>query len=99
MTLHVALTYHLGGKVPTGVPEDYYAEYDKKTTVGALRKALEAGGRKVSLLHADLEAYGALLRIKPDIVFNIAEGLNGESRESYIPLICEKLRIPYTGSG
>ncbi|MEM2961090.1 MAG: ATP-grasp domain-containing protein, partial [Candidatus Bathyarchaeia archaeon] len=34
-----------------------------------------------------------------DIVFNIAEGLRGESRESHIPVILEMLGIPYTGSG
>lgn len=35
----------------------------------------------------------------PDIVFNRAEGIRGESRESQIPAFCEMLGIPYVGSG
>ena len=33
-----------------------------------------------------------------DLVFNIAEGLYGEHRESHIPAILEALGIPFTGS-
>jgi len=33
------------------------------------------------------------------MVFNITEGLHGESRESHIPCFLEMLGIPYTGSG
>jgi len=32
-------------------------------------------------------------------VFNLAEGLREENRESRVPAICERLGIPYTGSG
>jgi len=34
----------------------------------------------------------------PDLVFNIAEGMFGDFRESYVPMLCEKHNIPYTGS-
>jgi len=33
-----------------------------------------------------------------DIVFNIAEGLEGRNREAHIPALLEFLNIPYTGS-
>jgi D-alanine--D-alanine ligase len=33
-----------------------------------------------------------------DVVFNIAEGMVGRSREAQIPSLCELLGIPYTGS-
>jgi len=36
--------------------------------------------------------------LTPDIVFNIAEGWNGVSREAQIPAMLEMLGIPYTGS-
>jgi len=36
--------------------------------------------------------------LKPDIVFNFAEGLTGVNRESHIPAILEMLQIPYLGS-
>ena len=35
---------------------------------------------------------------QPDICFNIAEGLRGDSRESQVPAVLEMLSIPYTGS-
>src|SRR5207247_10586021 len=35
---------------------------------------------------------------RPDLVFNMAEGLHGQSREALVPAICEYLNIPYTGS-
>lgn len=36
--------------------------------------------------------------LDPDIVFNIAEGFFGESREAQIPAMLDMLQIPYTGS-
>ena len=52
------------------------------------------------LLEAD-EAFGErLARARPDLVFNVAEGrIGAESRESYVPAVCEALAVPYTGSG
>ena len=35
---------------------------------------------------------------RPDIVFNIAEGLHGANREAHVPAICEFFGIPYSGS-
>ena len=36
--------------------------------------------------------------LSPDIVFNIAEGFFGESREAQMPAILDMLQIPYSGS-
>ena len=36
--------------------------------------------------------------MRPDIVFNFAEGLIGVNRESHIPAILEMLQIPFSGS-
>jgi D-alanine-D-alanine ligase len=36
--------------------------------------------------------------MKPDIVFNFAEGLIGVNRESHMPAMLEMLQIPYSGS-
>jgi D-alanine-D-alanine ligase len=52
----------------------------------------------VILVEANGDAYSKLRELKPDIVFNFAEGLNGFNRESQIPAILEMLQIPYTGS-
>ena len=100
MDLKVGLTYNLKRHANAeGLPEDFYAEFDDVETVDAITCALENSGCEVTEIEADREAYKKLLGLKPDIVFNIAEGLYGESRESQIPALLEMLRIPYTGSG
>jgi D-alanine-D-alanine ligase len=38
------------------------------------------------------------MNLKPDICFNIAEGIYGDSREAQVPALCELLEIPYTAS-
>ncbi len=76
---------------------DRYAEWDTFETIDAIRSAL-AEIHDVSLIEADEDAYGKLLAQRPDIVFNIAEGMDGVSREAQMPAIFEMLRIPYTGS-
>ena len=101
MALKVGLTYNLKSQsgVDEGLSEDFYAECDSKETVDAIAGALRNGGCKVTKIEADEEAYNKLRRLKPDIVFNIAEGIYGKSRESHIPAMLEMLQIPYTGSG
>ncbi len=101
MTLRVGLTYNLK-RQPTkdeGLPDDFFIEFDDESTVNAIAAALEKGGCSVTKIEANEEAYGKLRKLKPHIVFNIAEGLRGESRESQIPAMLEMLGVPYTGSG
>lgn len=52
----------------------------------------------VTLVEADNDAFETLRELNPDIVFNIAEGFNGISREAQIPAMLEFLNIPYIGS-
>jgi D-alanine-D-alanine ligase len=80
-------------------PLDLMAEYDSEETIFALKAALQAGGHEVILLEADEAIAEKLQSAQPQIVFNIAEGIRGESRESHVPAICEMLGLPYTGSG
>ncbi len=77
--------------------DDTYAEWDTEETILAVKSALEQRHR-VSLVEADRNAFNALADLQPDIVFNIAEGLRGPSREAQIPAMLEMLGIPYTGS-
>jgi len=76
---------------------DTYAEWDTEETIHAVKTAIELH-HNVTLIEANEEAYLKLLQVQPDIVFNIAEGLRGPSREAQIPAILEMLDIPYTGS-
>lgn len=82
-----------------GKPLDVIAEYDSEETIAALRAALELGGHEVYPLEADETIMEQLRILRPEMVFNIAEGLRGESREAHVPAICEMLGLSYTGSG
>jgi len=76
---------------------DTYAEWDSETTILAVKAAL-AERHSVTMIEATEEAPQRLLQAQPDIVFNIAEGLRGPSREAQIPAILDMFGIPYTGS-
>jgi len=78
-----------------------YAEFDTVETISELRNAIEANGHKVIDIEADEDAFMKLKnnRDKIQFVFNFAEGLRGESRESQIQMYCELLKIPYLGAG
>jgi D-alanine-D-alanine ligase len=76
---------------------DLYAEWDTFATINAVREAL-AEHHNVTMVEANEEAYVKLRELRPEIVFNIAEGLTGVSREAQIPAMLEMLNIPYTGS-
>lgn len=98
--MRVALTYNLKKEVreDEGLPSDFYAECDEIDTVESVRDALLDRHEDVAMVEADEDAYEKLRSLKPEIVFNMAEGIWGESRESQMPAIMEMLRIPYTGS-
>ena len=100
--MKVVLTFNLKrdflpGIDPRSLPPDYFAECDSAETIEAMRAAL-AEFHQVVLIEADEDAYEKLRSERPDIVFNVAEGLWGASREGQIPALLELLRIPYTGS-
>ncbi len=76
---------------------DEFAEWDSPVTIAAVESALSRLG-KVVRLEANEEFPERLRAAKPDIVFNIAEGLHGVNRESHVPAICEFFGIPYSGS-
>ncbi|MGB9696074.1 MAG: D-alanine--D-alanine ligase family protein [Ignavibacteria bacterium] len=77
---------------------DTYAEWDSFETIDAIRVALENRSYQVTLVEADINVCENLKASDPDIVFNIAEGFWGPSRESQVPAILEMLNIPFTGS-
>lgn len=101
MGFKVGLTYNLKRRVRADerLPMDFDAEFDDEETVDAITHALENCGCTVTTIEADEKAYNTLVRLRPRMVFNIAEGAYGEDRESQIPAMLEMLRIPYTGSG
>ncbi len=83
---------------PEGVPPDAFADYDHIETIDALRAAIETDGHQTVFIQADEDLPFALKDEKPDICFNIAEGLGGDAREAQVPALLEMMKIPYTGS-
>jgi D-alanine-D-alanine ligase len=86
-----------GVSVAAPSDDDMYAEWDSAETIDAVARALAACG-EVIRLEATPDFPERLRRARPDIVFNIAEGLHGTNREAHVPAICEFLDIPYSGS-
>ena len=74
------------------------AEHDRIETINDIKNVLEDQGHKTVFIPADKNLLKKLAGEKPDICFNLAEGLGGDSREAQVPAILEYLRIPYTGS-
>ncbi len=71
------------------------AEFDSPATIEAIEAGIQAIGlatERIGNLHALLPALAAGRRW--DVVFNIAEGLHGLSRESQIPALLEAHQIP-----
>jgi D-alanine-D-alanine ligase len=110
--MHVALAFNLreesstsDDQPPSAEPSldppqpgnDLYAEWDDIHTIRAVEAALSKRHR-VSLVNADLDAFAAFRELRPDLVFNIAEGLHGASREAQVPAMLDMLGLPYTGS-
>ncbi|MFW9928381.1 MAG: ATP-grasp domain-containing protein [Candidatus Thorarchaeota archaeon] len=77
---------------------EFEVEYDPPHTVDLIRKGIENAGYECVFIEADENVVENIKMQKPDLVFNRAEGLKGESRESHIPAILEMLGIPYVGS-
>ncbi|MDD5361441.1 MAG: ATP-grasp domain-containing protein [Ignavibacteria bacterium] len=78
--------------------DDTYAEWDSMETIDAVKSALVSENHEVELVEANDDSYFKLKELKPDFVFNVAEGFYGASRESQIPSMLEMLNIPFTGS-
>ena len=98
--MRVGLAYNLRKEVRAldGLPEDFYAECDAVETIEAVKRAILSRHEEVVMVEADADAFEKLRQLRPAIVFNMAEGLWGESREAQMPAMMEMLQIPYTGS-
>lgn len=77
---------------------EFQIEYDPPHTIELIKHAIAHAGHEYEFIEADENVIEKLNKVKPDLVFNRAEGLRGESRESHIPAILEMLGVPYVGS-
>ncbi len=82
-----------------GFSEEAVAEFDTPETIDAIEAALGGLGYAVERVGhirkvAELLVGGA----RWDLVFNIAEGLHGRSREAQVPALLEAYDVPYVFS-
>ncbi len=97
--LKVGFTFNVKRVAPDLAGEqDDEAEYDSPKTLQAIREAIASYGHEVIDLEATQDLPIQLASTPVDVVFNIAEGFKGRSRESQVPSLLELLDIPYTGS-
>ena len=99
--MKIGLTYDLRSwYLDRGYSMEETAEFDKQETVDALEKSLKIMGYVTEPVGNSFQLIEALAAGKRwDIVFNIAEGLYGDGRESVVPAILDQYRIPYVFSG
>jgi D-alanine-D-alanine ligase len=96
-SLRVGLAFNMK-RIESQGGDDREAEYDAPETIQAITRAIESHGHVVVPLEATQEFPRALMSSNVDVVFNIAEGMSGRSREAQVPSLCELRGIPYTGS-
>ena len=97
----VGLTYDLRSwYLDRGYSMEDTAEFDKQETVDAIDSALRKMGFETEPVGNCFQLIEALSAGKKwDLVFNIAEGLYGDGRESVVPAILDQYKIPYVFSG
>ncbi|MDD4869731.1 MAG: D-alanine--D-alanine ligase [Kiritimatiellae bacterium] len=100
MTLQIGLVYDLRKEYRTaGFSEEQSAEFDSEETIDALDTTLRSIGYDVQRIgNARALCSRLVAGDRWDLVFNIAEGVSGRSREAQVPCILETYGIPYTFS-
>ncbi len=95
--MRIALVYDLRDDYRAlGYSEEEIAEFDSVGTIDALAGALEAlGCEPVRVGRGQALAARFVAGERFDLVFSIAEGLKGRSREAQVPALCELFDQPY----
>lgn len=82
-----------------GYTEEETAEFDSEETIEAIASSLRRLGFDVDRIgHARRLTERLVAGDRWDLVFNIAEGVRGRSREAQVPAILEAYDIPYVFS-
>ncbi|MBK5208138.1 MAG: hypothetical protein JJE44_01375 [Flavobacteriaceae bacterium] len=99
--MKIGITYDLRSDyLSQGYSMEETAEFDKESTIEGIELAIQKAGHKTERIGHAQSLMKALLEGKKwDLVFNIAEGLYGEGRESLVPALLDYYKIPYVFSG
>jgi D-alanine-D-alanine ligase len=100
MGLFIGLCYDLKTEyIKAGFTTTEVMEFDDEETIIGLENALCDLGHQVERIGNGKELARRLANNeKWDLIFNIAEGIKGRSREAEVPAICELFAQPYTFS-
>jgi D-alanine-D-alanine ligase len=95
--MRVALVYDLRDDYRAlGFSEEEIAEFDSVETIDQLAQALEAlGCETIRVGRGQALAARLVAGTRYDLVFSIAEGVKGRSREAQVPALCELFDQPY----
>jgi D-alanine-D-alanine ligase len=98
--LDIALCYDLKADyLAAGFSPAAVMEFDEEETIDALARALGELGHRVERVGRGIELAKRLAAGERwDLVFNVAEGVRGRSREAQVPAVCELFDQPYTFS-
>ncbi|HUW74497.1 MAG TPA: ATP-grasp domain-containing protein [Methyloceanibacter sp.] len=95
--MRIALVYDLRDDYRAlGFSEEAVAEFDSVETIDRLAGALQAlGCESVRVGRGQALAARLVAGERYDLVFSIAEGVKGRSREAQVPALCELFDQPY----
>jgi D-alanine-D-alanine ligase len=98
--LRIGLCYDLKSDyLAAGFAPEDVMEFDEEETLAALEGALAEIGHRPERVGRGVELARRLAAGERwDLVFNIAEGVSGRSREAQVPAVCELYDQPYTFS-
>jgi D-alanine-D-alanine ligase len=98
--LQIALVYDCKEEyLAAGAAPHEVMEFDSRETIDALAASLGSLGHGVERVGRGLDLARRLAAGERwDLVFNIAEGVAGRSREAQVPAVCELFGQPYTFS-
>ena len=98
--LRIALCYDLKSDyLAAGFSPEEVMEFDEEETVASLAAGLAQIGHRPERVGRGIELARRLAAGERwDLVFNIAEGVRGRSREAQVPAVCELFDQPYTFS-
>jgi D-alanine-D-alanine ligase len=100
MPWHIGLVYDLRKDyLAEGYSQEEVAEFDSEATIQELENAIRSLGHRTTRIGNARALAGRLVKGERwDLVFNVAEGLHGRSRESQVPCLLELYGIGYTFS-
>lgn len=98
--LRIGLCYDLKEDyLAAGFSPEQVMEFDEEETVAGLAAGIAANGHHVERIGRGLELARRLAAgDRWDLIFNLAEGVRGRSREAQVPALCEMFDQPYTFS-